>query len=123
MKRVLYIEDNADECELVKAVLTGYDVRCIATIAEARPLLASVRYVLVIIDEHLPDGSGLMLSDQWTKRDPDTPVIIVSGDPYVTLAEARGSGAKAFLSKSSQTYVEDLKYLTNQLALSAKAKP
>jgi DNA-binding NtrC family response regulator len=123
MKRILYVEDNFDECELVKAILTDYNVTCVATVAKARPLLAAVRHALVIIDEHLPDGSGMMLCNQLTKRDADTPVIIVSGDPYVTLAEAREAGAKTFLSKSSQTYVEDLKYLTNQLALSAKAKP
>jgi DNA-binding NtrC family response regulator len=121
-KKILCIEDNPDECELVKVILAGYDVTCVATIAAARALLEAAKYALVIIDEHLPDGSGLMLCYELIWSGQDAPVIMVSGDPYVTSAEAEEAGAKAFISKSSQTYVEDLYRFANLFALSAKAR-
>jgi CheY-like chemotaxis protein len=121
-KRVLYIEDNPDECELVRAVLTGYDVTCVGTIRAAYLLLEAAGFALVIMDEHLPDGSGLRLCRGLTKSGQDAPIILVTGDPYVTSAEALDSGAKAFLSKGSQNYVEDLYQSAEQFALSAKAK-
>jgi DNA-binding response OmpR family regulator len=122
-KGVLCIEDNPDECELVRAILTDYEVTCTATIAETRPRLESGSYALLIIDEHLPDGSGMMLCNQLKKNGLDTPVIIISGDPYVTLGEALEVGAKIFLSKSSRSYVEDLKRFARKFAQLAKAEP
>lgn len=122
LNRVLCIDDNRDECELVEAILAGYEVICVGSIAAAHPLLEKSRYALVIMDEHLPDGSGLGLCSRLTRRDPDTRVIMISGDPYITAAEAQEAGAKAFLSKSSQTYVEDIYRLTFQYAIKAVAK-
>ena len=121
-KRVLCIEDNSDECELIQTILAGYDVTCVESIAAARPLLRRIRYVLVIIDEHLPDGSGLELCSQLTRREPGTPVIMTSGDPYITQAEAQEAGARALLGKSSQTYVEDIYRFASQCALRAAAQ-
>lgn len=120
-KKVLCVEDNPDECELIKAILNGYGVACVATIAEARALLEVAGYALVIIDEHLPDGSGMSLCDQLTKNNRDASVIMVSGDPYITSTRALGAGARAFIVKGSKTYVEDLCRFANRFAMSARS--
>ena len=121
-KKILYVEDNPDECELVRAVLEGYDVICVTSIAAARLLLGAVRFTLIITDEHLPDGSGLGLCRWLSRSGHDTPIIVVSGDSYLRPAEALEVGARAFLGKGRPNYVENLYSFTEQFASAAKAK-
>ena len=120
-KRVLYIEDNPDECELVKEVLAGYDVICVTSVAAARLLLEAVSFALIIADEHLPDDSGLGFARWLVRSGRVIPVIIVSGDPYLRPAEALEAGARAFLSKGRPNYVENLYSFAKQFLLSAEA--
>jgi|SRR4051812_33146351 CheY-like chemotaxis protein len=116
---ILCVEDNEDECDLIKEILADYEVTCVSTIARACALLEKRRYALVILDEHLPDGSGLRFCTRIHAN--SSPVIMVSGDSFITAAEAIASGAKAFLAKSSITYIEDLRRYTIEYALSAAA--
>jgi len=119
--RVLCVEDNHDECDLVRAILDDYEVVCVASIAEARARLSRDRFALILIDEHLPDGSGLDLCKEISKMDAHSPVIIISGDDLITCQEAIDAGAHTFLPKSKPTYVEELPQLAHQLAHSARA--
>jgi DNA-binding NtrC family response regulator len=114
--KILCVEDNEDECDLVKEILCDYEVVCVPTVARGCALLDDTEFVLVIIDEHLPDGSGLALCAQISRANSETPVIIVSGDIYITAAEAVAAGAKAFLAKSKATYVDELRHLANAYA-------
>ena len=70
---ILCVEDNDDECDLIKEILTDYEVTCVPTIANACSLLEKKTYSLVILDEHLPDGSGLRASAasgaRWKKTE------------------------------------------------------
>ena len=109
--KVLCVEDNQDECDLIKEILSAYDVVCAPTVEEGCALLDSTKFALVVMDEHLPDGSGLELCRRHSKTNAATPVIVVSGDTYITPAEAIAAGAKAFLAKSKPTFVEELRRL------------
>jgi DNA-binding NtrC family response regulator len=120
-EKVLCVEDNTDECELVKEILKDYEVICVPTVDEACHLLETLDPALMIIDEHLPDGSGLGFCREVSKRNKNMPVIIISGDLYITAAEAVEAGAKAFLAKSRPTYVDELHQLTRRHAKSATA--
>jgi DNA-binding NtrC family response regulator len=119
--KVLCVEDNFDECDLVREVLSDFDVKCVSTIAEACRLLAEQHYSLIIIDEHLPDGSGLGLCARISDKNAHTPRLIVTGDAYVTNAEAVKCGAKALLTKSRVDYVEELRLFAGHYARSACA--
>jgi CheY-like chemotaxis protein len=119
--RVLCVEDNYDDCELNKEILNEYEVTCVPTIAEACPLLEKNKYELVIVDVHLPDGSGLSLCGTIGKMNSDTPILIVTGDAYITNYEAVRAGAKVLLTKSKVNYVEELKLFAGRYALSANA--
>jgi DNA-binding response OmpR family regulator len=119
--KVLCIEDNRDECELVKEILNEYDVTCVATIREAKRLLESDRFDLAIIDEHLPDGSGMSLCRHLTAERATTQCIIVSGDTFITENEAKEAGANALLLKSMINYVEELQWLVSRYDRSAHA--
>src|ERR1044071_10079608 len=94
---ILYVEDNKDECDLIREILNDHDVTCVASIREAHRMLENNRFDLAIIDEHLPDGSGMDLCRQLTANTSSTPCIIVSGDTFITLNEAKKAGAQALL--------------------------
>src|SRR5260370_28015216 len=65
MSRILLVEDEYNVRVLLEHVLIdgGYEVDSAATVAEAKSLLDSVRYDLVLADGRLPDGTGMMLAD------------------------------------------------------------
>ena len=117
-KRVLCVEDNADECDLVREILSSYDVVCAPTMAEANVRLAEERFDLVIIDEHLTDGSGMELSRHINEVSDAPRVIMITGDPYITELEVRAAGAEALLGKGSNEYFDRLRRLANKLSLS-----
>ena len=119
--KVLCVEDNEDECDLIREILREYDVTCVSTVAEACPLLDETRFALVILDEHLPDGSGMELCGQISKKNAETPVIMVSGDTYITAAEAAEAGARALIMKTKTTFVEELGLLAGHYVRSAAA--
>ena len=119
--RILCVEDNEDECELIRWILKGHDVMCAATIEAASRLLESNSFDLAIIDEHLPDGSGMSLCRQLTSERAATPCIIVSGDTFITMNEAKEAGARALLLKSMVNYVEELQWSVDRHYRSASA--
>ena len=119
--KVLCVEDNWDDCDLVKEILGEFDVTCASTINEACQLLDEWEYSLVIIDEHLPDGSGLSLCGKLSDKNADTPVLMVSGDAYLTNADVIKCGAKALLTKSKVNYVEELRLFAGHYARTAGA--
>lgn len=119
--RILCIEDNKDECDLIREILRDHDVTSVATIKEAYRLLENQRFDLAIIDEHLPDGSGMSLCRQLTAEKARTPCILVSGDTFITLNEAKDAGAQALLIKSMDNYVEELQRSVSRYHRSATA--
>ena len=120
-QKVLCIEDNRDDCDLLIEILNDYDVTCVETLAEGCSRLQDNGYDLIIVDAHLPDGSGLGLCGQVGKLNSRTPVLVVTGDIFITNAEAVEAGAKALVTKSKMTYFEELQTLAGQYARSASA--
>ena len=113
--KVLCVEDNEDECDLVREVLNEYEVICVPTIKEACSLLKTTEFALLIIDEHLPDGSGLGFCRDISASNAKAPIIMVSGDDYVTTREAVEAGARTFLAKFKESYIDDLRYHAHSL--------
>ena len=121
LKKLLCVEDNPDECELVKEVLSEFEVTCSDSLEEAKARLGSGSFDVVIIDEHLTDGSGMSLCKSIARTDASVPIILISGDPYVTAGEARDAGARVFLTKGTRSYIDDLRRFANILAKTATA--
>src|SRR5258708_22602962 len=65
MSRILLVEDDHNVRVLLEHVLIdgGYEVDSAATAAEARSLLDSVTYELLLADGRLPDGTGMAPAD------------------------------------------------------------
>ncbi len=60
MKNILVIEDSRTINNIIKKELTllGFDVSQAYTLAEAKEFLTTLKFQLIILDLHLPDGEG-----------------------------------------------------------------
>src|SRR5512134_1274134 len=71
-----------------------------STVGEGLRLFAERHPAAVLLDLKLPDGAGIDVLRELQRRDPATPVVVVSGYGSVTEAvEAMRVGAADFLEK------------------------
>jgi diguanylate cyclase (GGDEF)-like protein len=80
--RVLLIEDDAIEAELVKSELStfgpAYDVKHHDRLRTAIASLRDSTYDIVLLDLHLPDGAGLANLHRMKAAAPQLPVVILT---------------------------------------------
>jgi two-component system response regulator ResD len=100
--RILCIDDHEDASEMMKLILSqeDYEVVTAETIQEALELATASEFDLYVLDRHLPDGSGLELSQKLTQVTPGVPCIFYSGDAYeIHRSEAFAAGADDYVAK------------------------
>ena len=102
--RILLAEDDHNANEMLVEVLTtlGYDVvAAVSSGVEAADCAREMKPDAVLLDVHMPDGSGIEAAEVITRTLPGIAVILYSGDENVTLTdkEAVTTGALAFLPK------------------------
>ena len=90
MSRILLVEDDHNVRVLLEHVLIdgGYEVDSAATAAEARSLLDSVTYELLLADGRLPDGTGMALADYAQANGVKT--LIITGYAFQLASEELG---------------------------------
>lgn len=78
--KVLLVEDDPDIRQLLADVIrhAGHGVAEAATLHEAACHIGQSSYDILVIDAHLPDGSGVPLAIQSAHE--GTKVVIISGD-------------------------------------------
>jgi DNA-binding NtrC family response regulator len=100
-KSVLVIDDESDLCELIKIVLRKEDfiVECAYTLEEALEKL-HLHPDIVLLDNNLPDGTGLAFLQMHPVDFLDSYVIMISADPNSELQKkASQEGIRDFLIK------------------------
>jgi two-component system, response regulator PdtaR len=102
--RILIAEDDAGAREMLTEVLTslGYEVvAAVASGVDAAGRVRDLRPDAVLLDVHMPDGSGIEAAEVITRTTPGIAVILFSGDENITISdkEAVTTGAIAFLPK------------------------
>ena len=105
--RILYVEDNPRDADLVKRSLLGgsepvQQVDVVSTLAAARAALVTpLRFDLVLTDLNLPDGNGLELVAEIRQRSLPLAVVALTsqGDEALVLAALK-AGANDYLAKS-----------------------
>lgn len=101
-KRVLCVEDNPDDCDLIKTYLGWENIEVVfaGTSAEGLFKAKSERFDLYLIDETLPDGSGTDLTLQIRDFDKATPILFHSAYGYAPVIEkAIRAGAQQYIKK------------------------
>jgi PAS domain S-box-containing protein len=78
---VLVVEDEPAAARVLEIMLqrAGYAVTPVGSLADARHALESGQFTAVVLDIELPDGSGLELAEEVSKRAVPIPVVVLSG--------------------------------------------
>ena len=102
MAKLLVIEDDVAFCKLVEKFLTknGYAVTTAFSAAEAKSIIAAVKFDLILTDFRLPDSDGMILLAKFKAEMPNVPVILMTGYSDVSTAvKAIKNGATDYISK------------------------
>ncbi len=102
LAKILFVDDEPLIRWTLKEALRGwgYDPIEAKTAAEALELFAQTQPAAVLLDINLPDGSGLELLREFKQRNPQTIIVMVTGEVLIenTIAALRG-GADDFIGK------------------------
>ena len=113
-KRILCVEDDADTCELLTIVLRDYDFECLDSKAAFFRLFDEREADLYILDNWLPDGSGIEICRAIRERFSHAPIIFTSAVARkIDIGEAMAAGADRYLLKPCEP--EDLKRVVKEL--------
>jgi DNA-binding response OmpR family regulator len=116
LDRILIVEDDRESCELLRLVLTDWDLTISHTIADAVSRYLDRHYDLFMLDNWLPDGSGIELCREMRTRFPQTPIVLMSAAAQTsTIEEATLAGANRYMVKPFDPY--DLKEVVKELLL------
>jgi DNA-binding response OmpR family regulator len=121
-KRLLFVDNDKAAHELVALTLSDYGIVIARDFTEGLRLARRRYFDLYILDNSLPDGSGVELCRQIREFDPHTPVVFLSSEAYESDAqEGLTAGAHIYISKPIAP--DELKRAVAQLnsAVSAKA--
>jgi DNA-binding NarL/FixJ family response regulator len=106
--RVLIVEDHRILAEGLELTLQRHGdltvVGLAGSVAEASQIALRERPDVILMDFHLPDGTGAQAAATIREQLPDVAVVILSGDTSeAALIAAVEAGASGFLSKSQAT--------------------
>jgi DNA-binding response OmpR family regulator len=112
--RILLVEDQEDSKELVTVSLNEYTVIWAMNFDEGLRFAQNQDFDLYILDNWLPDRSGVELCGAIREFDPDTPILFHSSATYARdRREAIRAGAQEYLTKP--TAPEELQEIVAQL--------
>lgn len=99
-RRILCVEDHRDTCEILALVLRNYEFEHVNSLASARELIERKKYDLYILDNWLPDGSGVDLCKLIRLLDGSVPIIFTSGAGFKSdIENAMHCGADRYIVK------------------------
>ncbi|HWH52460.1 MAG TPA: ANTAR domain-containing protein [Gemmatimonadaceae bacterium] len=110
--RVLVAEDDDNARALMLELLETLGHTVVAEVATGREAFERAKDVVpdvVLLDVHMPDGSGIEAAERITQNVPGVAVVLYSGDQGLTLTDrdVTATAAIAFLPKPSPPRVLD----------------
>lgn len=95
-KRVLLVEDNASQRQLLSRLLSawGMEVTCCALAAEAQAAVRTRPFDLALLDATLPDRDGLTLAADLQTAQPRLLPLVLTGRNFISTAEPLPTLAK-----------------------------
>jgi CheY-like chemotaxis protein len=114
--KILCVEDHADTCEMISHLLPEFEIISAATKSEALQKIKEGGFSLILMDYHLPDGTGEEACRIIRHFDQRTPILFVTGSISLTKTQAVSLGAQGVLRKATPTFVEELQARAAELA-------
>jgi DNA-binding response OmpR family regulator len=113
-KRILLVEDYEDARDLATLTLTEYMLTCARNFNEGLRLARREGFDLYILDNWLPDKSGVELCRAIREFDSRTPILFYSAAAYAKdIQEGLQAGAQAYLVKPALP--DELRLMVAQL--------
>jgi two-component system, cell cycle sensor histidine kinase and response regulator CckA len=85
----LYVDYDIDEWSLVAAILEnrGFSLRTSKSALNAMELVSKQGFDVVIIDDNLPEMTGVQLAKEIRAVEPSATIILLPGRPHVLATE------------------------------------
>lgn len=100
LKKVLCVEDDRDTCDVLRFIMTDYEFTAVQTMEEAEALIAEKTFDLYVLDNWLPDGSGIELCEKIRGSGSRSPIVFTSAIGQLREIElAMNAGADRYLVK------------------------
>ena len=115
-RRVLCVEDDHDTCDMLSFVMTDYEFTAVHSVEAAERAIASTAFDLYVLDNWLPDGSGIELCQKIRDAGVKAPIIFTSAiGQRNEVDRAVAVGADRYLVKpyEPETLLETVKELLN----------
>jgi diguanylate cyclase (GGDEF)-like protein len=110
---VLVVDDDEGVRQSLMDVLASSGIRAVGASRrdEALALQTSYEPAVVVVDYRLPDGSGIDLARDLKDRDPETPVLLLTGYASLDSAVAAVGQLDAYLIKpvAPQTFLQTIR--------------
>ncbi|PIE90626.1 MAG: Fis family transcriptional regulator [Acidobacteria bacterium] len=123
-KTLFVVDDEQSMCRFFELTFThlGYRVITASGVSEAVGIIDKEKYDVLLTDMKMEDGQGLEVLEASKKKNPDTPVLIMTAYASTdTAIEAMKLGASDYLTKPFN--VEEVKLvIENQVRTSALVK-
>ena len=100
--KILIVDDEADICFFLSHNLKkrGFSTSCSFTLEKAKQQISSLNPNILILDNQLPDGSGIDFISHVHEKHPDTKVVMITAhDSPKDKSKAFNNGVALFLSK------------------------
>jgi DNA-binding NtrC family response regulator len=101
MANILIVDDEKMVCHMVSDKLSslGHSSTCMHTLSSGLKTVSETAFDLVLLDVHLPDGSGLKALSQFKSSDAQPEIIIITG-------EGDTDGAELAIETGAWDYIE-----------------
>jgi CheY-like chemotaxis protein len=124
--RVLYVDDDVDNCEMMKYWIReecGCDISIATDGKSALELIDSEFFDLFLLDYCLPDTTGIKLCEKIRQLYPDAPIAVYSAlDRDIDKQRAIAAGATSYMVKPEE--LDQIKpFLNRHLSLPMPQPP
>jgi len=100
-KRILCVDDETDLCHLVCTILADFEVVLAHSRTEGLRRAENGLFDLYLLDDFLPDGTGLYLTTLIRQFDEATPILILTSPRTLTDRQVAEVGAQGLVSKDN----------------------
>ena len=118
--KILCVEDDTDACELITAVLPEFEVVSAKSKAAAIEQAKVGGFLIVLLDYHLPDGTGEDVCRAIRRFDSRTPILFITGTSTMSVTKAVAVGAQGLIRKARLDFVDFLRRQVDELTLGIK---
>ena len=128
MKNILMVEDDSTIAFAVKYAVEqeGFNLDIAENLENARKIVNSKEYDLILLDVMLPDGNGYEFLKQLREHDEDTPVIFLTAcDEEVNIVMGLDIGGDDYIQNRLELenlYRELMQYLEEKVNLKIAIK-